>query len=585
MTDEFATMPEIPQEFLDEQNRKFASYLFFETKKPGVREYTCSFCGQKTTLNRNEVSRMETPELRELRYSTVNDCCVCPSCGKSGIVKNIKRCDLCNLNVGRYVVFVLKTSSDEIWFRALRLMKEYNTGYGENETTTLHPEMEFTEYCRYKLIPGKAEKWYRDWYSGRLRKIQGITEAFNGDYELMCCNESGLEDTFLKYNSYNFGAPYLKYLCFYATHPKLEMLSKLGFDDILSATVPRAEEYPTYLDWNANTPWEFFKLNRQQYNEWFENYYHDFQILKVYKYMRYKSFKDFKKAEELCDFFRSTKKIKSINVLARKEKKTAYDALKYFNKISKDSGYGCHQCPGISPSEAYSEWRDYIDMLPKDSKNLPLFPYDLKRRHDEMMAKKNKEQEEKAKKERLKKVKMLTEDAEKGFPKVNKILEKIKEKYEYHGDKFRIIVPRNLEELITESVKLNLCIHTAPTGRYYDRIERDETYIFFLRKNDKPKEEYYLLEAEPDGTLRQKRTYNDTQNTGDLNEFLPFIVEWQNELKKRLTKADKTRIAESKRLRNEGFTDLRKTKKRINYGEHCGELLVDVLERDLFEAG
>ena len=118
---------------------------------------------------------------------------------------------------------------------------------------------------------------------------------------------------------------------------------------------------------------------------------------------------------------------------------------------------------------------------------------------------------------------------------------------------------------------------------YYERIQNRESYIMFLRKAEEPDKPYYTLEVEPDGTIRQKRTVGDRQNK-DLEDAVVFLRKWQEEIQKRLTLEDYRLAKESSRLRVEEFKKLREEKAKIWHGHLQGQLLADVLERDLMEA-
>lgn len=58
-----------------------------------------------------------------------------------------------------------------------------------------------------------------------------------------------------------------------------------------------------------------------------------------------------------------------------------------------------------------------------------------------------------------------------------------------------------------------------------------------MRKKENPEVPFYTLEAEPDGTIRQKRAEFDRQNK-DIDEVTSFLRLWQKEIQKRLTKKD-----------------------------------------------
>lgn len=166
------------------------------------------------------------------------------------------------------------------------------------------------------------------------------------------------------------------------------------------------------------------------------------------------------------------------------------------------------------------------------------------------------------------------------YPNVDSILESIKKKYEFETKKYKVIVPEKIEDILQEGNILRLCFDRD--DRYFDRINRKESYLFWLRKADEPDKPYYALEVEPNGTVRQKRTLGDKQNK-DIDDAKKFIVKWQQEILKRLSKEDQALGIESARLRIENFQELRRTKTKIRGGHLAGQLLVDVLEADLME--
>lgn len=83
------------------------------------------------------------------------------------------------------------------------------------------------------------------------------------------------------------------------------------------------------------------------------------------------------------------------------------------------------------------------------------------------------------------------------------------------------------------------------------------------REIDKP---YYTLEVEPNGTIRQKRTYFDRQNE-DLKDAEKFLKEWQKVVSERLTESDREKAEKSKVLRLQEFEQLRQDDIRIHTGD------------------
>jgi len=88
--------------------------------------------------------------------------------------------------------------------------------------------------------------------------------------------------------------------------------------------------------------------------------------------------------------------------------------------------------------------------------------------------------------------------------------------------------------------------------------------------------------VEPNGTIRQKRTYFDRQND-DLKDAEKFLKEWQKVVSERLTENDREKAEKSKVLRLQEFEQLRQDDIRIHTGDLAGQRLVDVLVSDLME--
>lgn len=126
------------------------------------------------------------------------------------------------------------------------------------------------------------------------------------------------------------------------------------------------------------------------------------------------------------------------------------------------------------------------------------------------------------------------------------------------------------------------CRRLTWNPNYWERIEQQEAYILFLRKTAEIDKPYYTLEVEPNGTIRQKRTYFDRQND-DLKDAEKFLKEWQKVVSERLTESDREKAEKSKVLRLQEFEQLRQDDIRIHTGDLAGQRLVDVLVSDLME--
>lgn len=201
-----------------------------------------------------------------------------------------------------------------------------------------------------------------------------------------------------------------------------------------------------------------------------------------------------------------------------------------------------------------STWRDYLSMADK----LGINTHDeivyrvklLRQRHDELV-------EQLRKRERD----MEAAATARKYRKIAGICRLIKPKYEYTGEVYSIVVPSGVRDIMREGDALSHCV--GKSDRYWERIEQQEAYILFLRKTAEIDKPYYTLEVEPNGTIRQKRTYFDRQND-DLKDAEQFLKEWQKVVAKRLTESDREKAEKSKILRLQEFEQLRQDDIRIH---------------------
>lgn len=219
--------------------------------------------------------------------------------------------------------------------------------------------------------------------------------------------------------------------------------------------------------------------------------------------------------------------------------------------------------PGKSASAVIEQYNDYLSMCEKLHKDMTdemvYRPRELKRRHDEAV-----------KEIELRRAELDAEKYSKRYAEAEQVLGEIKPKLEYEGEKYFIMVPQRIVDIVKEGQSLHHCV--GSTDRYFDRIKQHETYICFLRKKEAPEEAYYTIEVEPGGTIRQHRGAFDEEP--ELDEVKPFLREWQKEIKKRMSEEDKKRAAVSKVKREENIMDLReKNNTRVLNG-----LLEDFME-------
>lgn len=230
---------------------------------------------------------------------------------------------------------------------------------------------------------------------------------------------------------------------------------------------------------------------------------------------------------------------------------------------------------GESIAWVIQTYGDYMRMAKEQKLNVDnaIFykPKDLKTAHDACVRAAHAQEYEKRAAEVAKK-----------FPKVEDVLNEIYGKYEYESGDYAIVVPRKIADIIEEGRCLGHCIDT--TDRYFERIEQHVTYLVFLRKRSSKDSPWYTLEIEPGGTVRQQRTTGNRQNKEDTKAYMPFIREWQQAVRERISDEDRQAAERSRDLRLVEYKELRDKKETVRRGLLAGQLLADVLEADLVEA-
>lgn len=590
--EQFGEMPDIEKEELEKHGQRFKAYLFFETIKPGVKNYTCSRCGKSFKRGAKVLLRTVTPNDSALTYALGGEYAACPECGAKAEIKNKKRANLDSLYEIKGAVYFLAAGKNDVWLRCFLFWKNYKDSI---------TKVERKEYTRYRLRPGNAQRWECAPYGGGWNESRTLSEPFvynhgtwceKYDYQIFVQENAklNLQDTFLKYSaaerypySYSY---YIKYLCWYAEHPQIEILVKTGHTAVISEMIFNNTDNRRLMDWSKNTPWELFRLPKERYRHWKTTHGGNIDVLKVYNTMKGKTDRDMDTAADIYKLegvrCNALSRAQSLVRSCRLSDTSPRELIKYFDKISRESAGSCHLCPGITTREAYSLWCDYTDMAKKLDilGKVPVFPKNLKEAHDGLVRRiAIKQCRENAKKYRQA-AKVEGEKLEKKFKKVRKIYERLKPRYEYTSGEYSIVVPESIADIIYDSLILNHC--SGKTDRYFERIENNETYIFFLRKAKHKNVPWYTLEVEPCAAIRQKRTTDDRQDE-ELKKAEGFLREWQREISKKLTAKDIRAAKAARAARIREYGELRKRGAKIHAGDLKGALLADVLEADLME--
>lgn len=98
-------------------------------------------------------------------------------------------------------------------------------------------------------------------------------------------------------------------------------------------------------------------------------------------------------------------------------------------------------------------------------------------------------------------------------------------KLEFSNEKYSIIVPKKLIEIIQEGLNLHHCV-----GSYIDAICNKYNKIYFLRKNESLNQSWFTIDVDYDNNVRQVHTkYNKTINSvPEYDEIKEFLNLWVN---------------------------------------------------------
>lgn len=221
-------------------------------------------------------------------------------------------------------------------------------------------------------------------------------------------------------------------------------------------------------------------------------------------------------------------------------------------------------------------WKDYLSMMEATGQKLDdeLFykPKDLKARHDALVVNRQKLEAVKRMNEDPERRELEAEEMRKKFPEAEEILKDVKEKYAYQGEEYIMRIPKDLVEIVEEGYALHHC--GGSSDRYFNRICNRETYIGFCRKVGEENIPFYTIEFEPDGTIRQNRSYYDEEP--DIDTIRGFLKEWQREVKKRLSRKDLEYARVSAQLREQNIQELK---------ERNNQFVLQKLEEDFMAAG
>lgn len=132
----------------------------------------------------------------------------------------------------------------------------------------------------------------------------------------------------------------------------------------------------------------------------------------------------------------------------------------------------------------------------------------------------------------------------KEFPNIEKDYVENAEMMQWEGDDYSVIVPRNAGDIVDEGKRQHHCV--AASNQYFEKMNRRETFILFLRRQETRDTPYYTLEVSIKGgkvTVLQKYSAYDRQP--NIDEVNKVLTAWKRDIEARLKRDDRIRVKAS----------------------------------------
>lgn len=551
---DLAQVPALPKDW----NRWVAkvgvpeNYIFYQYKRRGAKTGWCSYCERDVPI----------------KGPHHNDAGRCPRCRKTITFKSTGRAG--TVQTKRRVIYLMQRCKDGFVIRQFNAALTYYRGKytephlccNEIRRAIYNSQGRALRAYYWGLYKQKNMRWIvcgtctPNWWGSANGRIYGRTLP---DLSRRSLGRTGL----LEYIQRRRAIDPEKYLAVLAEVPQLEQLSKAGLPKLTDQCVGDYRNVQHRLAGNATSLTKMLGIDNQELKRLRKN---DGDI-------DYLTWLQFEKAsgkeitDETISWF-CEKDVKPDDLKFIRDRMSVIQIQHYMERQLRDPHYRGAQ-------HMLTTWADYLSMAARfhlDITNEIVYRASkLRQRHDELVARSNQNKD----------LSIQIGEVMLAHPRVEGILQSLPSKFSYAGEEYLVVVPACIEDIIQEGRYLRHCISSSE--RYWDRIEQGETYLLFLRKADAPNTPYYTMEVEPDGTVRQLRTFDDDQYA-DINAARDFLREWQAVVSKRLSEEDRQAAAVSRVLREKEFEQMRRDNVIIFNGNLAGHRLVDVLTADLMEA-
>lgn len=294
------------------------------------------------------------------------------------------------------------------------------------------------------------------------------------------------------------------YLNASAITPCLEKIVKLGWNRLCSCYAERiTKETEVNIELNGRTIYEILKLPKRLVNYISEKVGKNPYLDDISRIQHFYAIDENVMPEDLDWCAEHNVDAGNLKRILNLIDINIHQAVEYLERVR------VSQC--FLPKAAVIEWYDYLNAsenIQADLRDKTVrYPSSLKREHDRASFKYR-----------------IIKDMQKE-ERFQKICREYGETYSYESEEFKIVAPKDMQDLFEEGRRLNHCV-----GTYADRIADGKTCVCFIRKKSDPDQPYFTVEIAPEEErVRQihglcNRNVDKTRN----RELYQFLKKWAN---------------------------------------------------------
>lgn len=510
MKSEFATMPELPEDFEEVCYQLFSPVRNYYKREGKIANCICGKCG-KHFIKGSIKREMQPKDYLPPKKGEVG---ICPCCGNEGPWE-WKR--VTHIFYESYRVLILQETTDhDLIARTFSISQSYN----QRGTTRKCKEIRrifFRKGDTYKFYNRycySSKGWKRTWdtlggeeryqedviYAGWEEEIKHSNFKYFFDIAQYAFGTGAIQRSWLMLNALE--------AC--ANNPAMEMFFKTGMFKLVDFMISK-KGITKYVNRRAKTPLKQLRLADKTMLNRLIRKKGGLDYLKILQ-LETKTGEHYTEEQEkfiveICGMWNGEKKIQKLLTYMSLEK-----LMNRVERYKKENNHSLYQ--------VIDRYCDYLEMrkeLGYDMKNeVFLFPKNLEKKHQEMINEKNKRADE------LYITRMKSEYGE-----IEKKFKKLDKKYHYAKDGLEIRPARDAEEIVMEGRKQHHCV-----GRetYLEKHNQGKTFILLLRKMENLDVPYYTIEIRRNEILQW---YGKFDKKPDKEKIEKWLEEYKRHLKKK----------------------------------------------------